>query len=69
MALLHKKEDQNPEEGAEGRQTLDPEKAHSTGEFIIVAKFGDHVLRHLPSNLLNVIRQAHGNSSLGEFII
>jgi len=43
---------------SEGRQTVEPEKAHSTGEFIIVAKFGDHVLRRLASSLLNVIRQA-----------
>ena len=34
------------------------EKAHSTGEFVIVAKFGDHVLRCLASSLSNVIRQA-----------
>ena len=31
------------EQDAEGRQTSEPEKAHSTGEFVIVAKFGDHV--------------------------
>ena len=28
---------------AEGIQTLESEKAHSTGEFVIVARFGDHV--------------------------
>jgi len=28
---------------------LEPEKAHPTGEFIVVAKFGGHVLRHLAS--------------------
>ena len=44
-------------EGAKGRQTLEPEKAHSTGEFVIVAKFGDHVLSRLASSLSNVIRQ------------
>ena len=32
-----------------GRQTLEPEKAHSTGEFVIVAKFGNHVLCCLAS--------------------
>ena len=36
----------------------EPEKAHSTGEFVIVAKVGDHVLRRLASSLLNVIRRA-----------
>ena len=30
---------------------------HSIGEFVIVAKFGDHLLCRLASNLLNVIRQ------------
>ena len=35
---------------------LEPEKAHPTGEFIIVAKFGGHVLHHLASRLANVIR-------------
>jgi len=37
---------------------LEPEKAHSTGEFVIVEKFGDYVLRCLASCLLNVITQA-----------
>ena len=54
-------------EQAEGRQTSEPEKAHSTGEFVIVAKFGDHVLHHLAFSLSNVIRQADKNSSLGDF--
>ena len=36
---------------------MDPEKAHFTGEFVIVTKFGDHVLRHLASSLLDMIRQ------------
>jgi len=77
MALYHEEEDdQNPldkrkKQGAEGRQTSEPEKAHSTGEFVIVAKFGDHVLCRLAFSLLNVIRQAgrqaDKNSSLGDF--
>ena len=45
------------EQGAEGRQTSEPEKAHPMGEFAIVAKYGDHVLRCLASSLSNVIRQ------------
>ena len=44
---------------AEGQQTSEPEKAHSTGEFVIFAKFGDHVLCLLASSLSNVIRQVH----------
>ena len=32
-------------------------KAHLTGEFIIVTKFGGHVLRCLASRLANVVRQ------------
>ena len=64
MALLHEEEDdyipqgKRKKQGAEGRQTSEPEKAHPTGEFVIVAKFGDRVLHRLASNLLNVIRQA-----------
>ena len=57
------------EQGAEGKQTLEPEKAHSTGDFVIVAKFGDHVLCHLASSLSNVIRQADKNSSFLEISI
>ena len=36
---------------------LEPEKAHPTGEFIIVAKFDGHMLCHLASRVANVIRQ------------
>ena len=36
---------------------MEPEKAHPTGEFVIVAKFSDHVLRRLASSLSNVGRQ------------
>ena len=45
------------EQGAEGRQTIEPEMAYYSGDFLIVAKFGDHVLRHLASILSNVIRK------------
>ena len=37
-------------------QTLEPKKAHITGEFVVVANFGDHLLHCLASSLLNVIR-------------
>jgi len=41
-----------------GRQTVEPEKAeHSSSEFVILAKFGGHVLCCLASSLSNVIRQ------------
>ena len=61
MALLHEEDDHIPQDkrkkqGAEGRQTSEPEKAHPKGEFVIVAKFGDRVLRHLASSLSNMIR-------------
>ena len=36
------------EQGAKGKQTSEPEKAHPTCEFVVVAKFGDHVLHRLP---------------------
>ena len=55
MALLHEEEDDHnhkdkkKEQGTEDRYSSEPEKAHPTGEFIIVAKFGGHVLRHLAS--------------------
>ena len=38
-------------------RNLKSQKAHLTGEFVIVAKFGGHTLRHLTSRLANVIRQ------------
>ena len=52
MTIILKKE-----QGVESRQTLELEKAHSIGEFVIVAKFGGHLLHHLVSSLSNVIRQ------------
>ena len=39
------------------QQALETEKAHITGGFIIVAKYGDHVLCCLSSSLSNVVRQ------------
>ena len=41
-----------------GQTNVGPQKTHFTGEFVIVAKFGDHVLRRLTSSLSNVIRKA-----------
>ena len=40
-----------------GQYLLEPEKAHPTGELVIVAKIDGHGLRHLASRLANVIRQ------------
>jgi len=45
------------EYGAEYRYSLEPQKAHLTGELVIVAKFGGHTLRHLAPRLANVVRQ------------
>ena len=42
---------------AEDRYSSEPQKAHLTGEFVIVAKFGGHALHHLASRLANVVRQ------------
>jgi len=62
MAFIHKEEDdhnttdERKEYGAEDRYSLEPQKAHLTGEFIIVAKYDGHALRHLASRLANVIR-------------
>jgi len=64
MALLrkeeddHKHKDEKKEYGTEDRYLSEPQKAHPTGEFVIVTKFGGHVLRHLASRLTNVIREA-----------
>jgi len=55
MALLHEEDNHNHKD--KRRNKLEPEKAHPTGEFVIVAKFGAHVLRHLASRLVNVIRE------------
>jgi len=63
MAFLHEEEDdhnttdERKEYGAEDRYSSEPQKAHLTGEFVNVAKFGDHALRHLASRLVNVVRQ------------
>ena len=63
MAFLHEEEDdhndtdESKEYGAEDRYSSEPQKAHLTGEFVIVAKFDGHALRHLASRLANVVRQ------------
>ena len=62
MTLLHEEDDhshkdEKKEQDTEDRYSSKPEKAHFTGELVIVAKFGGHVLLHLASRLANVIRQ------------
>jgi len=64
MAFLHEEEDdhntttdERKEYGAEDRYSSETQKAHLTGEFIIVTKFGGHASRHLASRLANVVRQ------------
>jgi len=53
MAFLHEEEDDHSTTderkgyGAEDRCSSEPQKAHLTGEFVTVAKFGGHALRHL----------------------
>ena len=56
----HSHKDKKKEHGTEDRYLLESKKAHSTGELVIVAKFGGHVLHHLASRLGNVIRQEGG---------
>jgi len=60
MASLCEEDDHNTTDESKeyDRYLSEPQKAHLTGEFIIVAKFGGHALRHLASRLVNVIR--HG---------
>ena len=60
MAFLHEEDDhthtdEKKEYGVEDRYSSEPQKAHPTCEFVIVAKFGGHALRHLTSRLANVI--------------
>jgi len=63
MVSLHEKEDdhnttdERKQYGTEDRYLSEPQKAHLTGEFVIVAKFGCHALSHLASWLANVVRQ------------
>jgi len=63
MAFLHEEEDdhsttdERKEYVAEDKYLSEPQKAHLTGEFVIVAKFGGHALHHVASRLVNVIRQ------------
>jgi len=54
---IQMKRKSTPLHGAEDRYSLEPQKAHLTGEFVIVATFGGHALHHLESRLANVIRQ------------
>ena len=57
MALLHEEDDHShknkkKEQGAEDRYSSEPEKAHPICEFIIMTKFGGHMLCHLASIFL-----------------
>jgi len=62
MAFLHEEDDHNhtderKEYGSKDGYSSESQKAHLTGDFVIVEKFGGHALRHLASRLANVIRQ------------
>jgi len=63
MVFFHEEEDdynttdERKEYGTEDRYLSEPQKAHLTGEFVIVAKFGGHALHHLTCKLANMIRQ------------
>ena len=45
----HNNTDEKKEYGAEDSYLSESQKAHLTGEFVIVAKFGGHALRYLAS--------------------
>ena len=51
-----------------GQPTVGTSKAHPTGEFVIVAKFGGHGLRHLASKLLSVVRQLGRKTKILNFL-
>ena len=61
--MLHEEEDncnykdKEKEQGTEDKYSSEPENAHPTGKFVIVAKLGSHVLHRLASRLANVIRE------------
>jgi len=62
MALLHEEEDDHNHKDKSGDKwhRIDTHwnlKRHIPREFVIVVKFGGHVLCHLASRLTNVIRQ------------
>jgi len=59
----HNHKDEKKEDGAEDRYSSEPQRTHPTGEFVIVAKFGGHVLHHLASRLVNVIRAERQNKN------
>ena len=73
MALLHEEADdhthtdEKKEHSAEDRYLSDPQKAHLTGEFVIVAKFDGHASHHLAPRLVNVIRQGGRQTSFSNF--
>ena len=75
MAFLREEEDDHThtdkrkEYGAEDRYSSEPQKAHLTGEFVIVAKFCGRALRHLASRLANVVRQAGRQTKNLVFVI
>jgi len=60
MVLLHEEEDDHnhKETLCRGKVLVRTSKGTSTGEIVIVAKLGGHVLCHLASRLANVIREA-----------
>ena len=41
----------------------EPQKPHLTGEFVVVAYNGGHVLLHLISNLVTVVSEAVGRQA------
>ena len=41
------------------RHSRNLKKAYPTGDFVIVAKFGDHVFHRLACSLLNEVGQVH----------
>jgi len=61
MASLHEEEEDDHNTTDERKQygaySLEPQKAHLTGEFVIVGKVGGHAFRHLASRLVNMVRQ------------
>ena len=51
----------------EGKHSSEPQKAHATGEFAILAKNGGHTMCHLVASFATVVRQADQKLGFGRF--
>ena len=60
-------ERQKERQDTHGTHSLEPQKAHPTGEFVIVAQNGDCALVRLASSHATMVKQPDKNLSLIDF--